>query len=105
MDSIDRANPYLQTVSWAQLSRLFPEDGDGVQSPKLFFLVIKTRMMDNVQKVSNCIDVPSSQTFRSCNSVFLSSSNPTVVNQFSSFIHFMCSSQLSEIAVLICAIM
>jgi hypothetical protein len=39
-------------VDWAQLSRLLPEDGDRIQSPKRCFLN-KNWTMDNVQKTNN----------------------------------------------------
>jgi hypothetical protein len=37
----------ISSVDWAQPSRLLPEDGDRIQSPKLF-----NWTMDNVQKVN-----------------------------------------------------
>jgi hypothetical protein len=40
-----------------------PEDWNRVQSAKHYF-EIKNRTMDNVQKIDNCINIPSSQIFR-----------------------------------------
>jgi hypothetical protein len=47
-----------------KLSRLLPEDGDRMQSPKRHVL-IKNIMIDNVQKLNHCINIPPSRTFRS----------------------------------------
>jgi hypothetical protein len=51
-------------MDWTQLSTLLAEDGDKIQSPK-YCVLNKSRMMDNVQKHNNYINIPSSQTFRS----------------------------------------
>jgi hypothetical protein len=40
--------------------RLLPEDGYRRQSPKRYVFIKK---QDNVQKLNNCINIPSSQTF------------------------------------------
>jgi hypothetical protein len=45
------------SIYGAQLSRLLPEDGNRVQSPK-HCLQIKSRTMDNVQKVNNFMNMP-----------------------------------------------
>jgi hypothetical protein len=47
--------PEIETSSldWAQLSRLLPEDGDRIQSPKRCFQN-KDWTMDNIQKTNNC---------------------------------------------------
>jgi hypothetical protein len=50
------------SVDWAQLCR-FHLKTETIQSPKRYVLN-KNRTMDNVQKHNNCINVPSSQTFR-----------------------------------------
>jgi hypothetical protein len=42
-------------INWAQLSRLLPEDGDRIHSPKRHVLN-NNRKMDNVQKHNNCIN-------------------------------------------------
>jgi hypothetical protein len=55
----------IRSISWAQLCRFLPEDGDRIQSPKRYVLINKKRMMTNVQKHNNFINIPSSQTFRS----------------------------------------
>jgi hypothetical protein len=54
--------PEIKTssIDWAELSRLLPEDGDRIQSLKLFVLN-KNRTKDNVQKLNNCINISSSQ--------------------------------------------
>jgi hypothetical protein len=56
--------PEIETnsIDWARQSRILPEGGDRVQSPKCCFIYvnIKNWTMDNVQKVSNCIHIPSS---------------------------------------------
>jgi hypothetical protein len=54
--------PNISSVDWAQLSRL-PDDGDLVQSMNIAFLN-KNRMTDYIQKVNNCINIRSSQTYR-----------------------------------------
>jgi hypothetical protein len=59
-------------IDWGEFSRLLPEDGERIQSPKRCVLkykqdgvLDKSRTMDNVHKVSNCINVPSLRTFKS----------------------------------------
>jgi hypothetical protein len=47
------------SIDCTQLSRLLPEEGERVQSPKR----LKKRMMDNVQKVNICTNIQLSQTF------------------------------------------
>jgi hypothetical protein len=47
-------------IYWAQLSRLFLEDGDKIQYPKHCVLNKKKRTMDNVQKRNNFVTMPSS---------------------------------------------
>jgi hypothetical protein len=51
------------SINWAKLSSLLPEDGDRIQSPKRCVL---NRSTDNVQKLSNRVNIPSSQTLRRC---------------------------------------
>jgi hypothetical protein len=47
------------STDWAQMSRLLPKIGEK-QFSKLF--LVKHRMMDNVQNVSKCVNIPLSQT-------------------------------------------
>jgi hypothetical protein len=51
--------PEIRTssIDWAQLTRLSPDDGYRIQSPKRCVLK-KNRKMDNVQKQNNCINIP-----------------------------------------------
>jgi hypothetical protein len=46
----------ISSIDWAQLSRVLPEDGDRIQSPKRFVLN-KNRNTDNVQKHNKRMDL------------------------------------------------
>jgi hypothetical protein len=48
------------SIDWAQLSKVFPEDGDRIPSPKCCDLN-KKWTVDNVQKHDNFINIPSAQ--------------------------------------------
>jgi hypothetical protein len=62
---------YIEIFAWiTKSSPYLPEDGDRIQSPKRCVLN-KSRTMDNVQKQNNCLNVLSSQTFRSDNCLCL----------------------------------
>jgi hypothetical protein len=50
-------------IDWAQLSRVLPEDGDRIQSPKRCVLN-KNRTTDNVKNRNDYVNILSSQTFR-----------------------------------------
>jgi hypothetical protein len=54
----------INSVDWSQLSILLSKDRQNPVSETLCFKY-KSKMMDNVQKLNSCINVPSSQTFRS----------------------------------------
>jgi hypothetical protein len=62
LDSVSASGERNSSIEWAQLRRyhLKPETDSSLQNAVLN----KNRAMDNVQKHNNCINTPSSQTFR-----------------------------------------
>jgi hypothetical protein len=66
LSPIDRTSPYLwregaSCIDYDKLISFLPEEGGRIKYPKRF----KLKTIDNVPKHNNCINILSSQTFRS----------------------------------------
>jgi hypothetical protein len=63
-------SPDISYISWAQLSRFSPKDGDRIHSRKR--CVLNKKQGDGyVQKLTNCINIPPSQTFKSYRMIWI----------------------------------